>query len=546
MTVATTTRARGEKGQVFSSWVGKVAQVARGATRTALLVGLLGGATLTGGCRVNEDDVHRWESTERGPEKLVAVVTHDKYAYALRTEAALSLIRMRPRAGRRIGIELLTNSLSEISPEARQNIVDGMTPELEHQMQASAPPKTSDNTIAPDPSVPYKDAAFAMLQHEPPLVTSDASKARLIAALTHWVQTDFEMRLENPAQQFGIEQMMRFLGSVSVHDLPGLITESSTKIDRISGLIADLGDDPTKLAGSQALVTLAKKIDSQAWIDKQTPLVQDADNRANQKVTPDQLKQQVLKFQDQELTKVFSSMKRLGGRPVIDYLISFVADPKNSPDRRKTALAALEGRVDKNNTADVDRIFNVAKDDATPDEVRDIAFQRLGELPKDQVATKLYALFQSKKWKVRWVAASLVLKTMTPKQVPYFFSRLPPSGLALNEALTYGGLIRDMQSGPGEPKPRDLMMGYMGSGPIGARLAALGFFYQGKKADTSVVDSRAADPTPIPKCDKDDDCGWTCDIPKPGSADKNDKESKTIANIGEFARYCIEPSMVSP
>jgi hypothetical protein len=514
--------------------------------RTTLILGILGGAALTTGCRVNEDDVHRWESTERGPEKLVAVVTHDKYAYALRTEAALSLIRMRPRSGRRIGIELLTNSLSDISADARQNIVDGMTPELEHQMQASAPAKASDNTVAPDPSVPYKDAAFAMLQHEPPLVTSDSSKTRLLAALTHWVQTDFETRLENPAQQFGIEQMMRFLGSASVHDLPGLITESSSKIDRICGLVSDLGDDATKLAASQALVTLAKKIDSQAWIDKQTPLVQDADNRSNQKVTPDQLKQQVLKFQDQELTKVFSSMKRLGGRPVIEYLIQFGGDPKHSAERRKTSLAALEGRVDKNNASDVERIFAIAKDDATPDDVRDIAFQRLGELPKEQSLPKFYALFQNKRWKVRWVAAEQVLRIITPKQLPDFFNHLPATHMAMQEPLSYGGLILRMEPPPGEPKPKDLMMGYLGSGQIGAKLTALGYFYQGKKADASVVDSKGADPTPVPKCEKDDDCGWTCDIPKAGAADKNDKESKTIVTVGEFAKYCIEPSMVSP
>jgi len=538
MTVATTRR-KGELGRYFGSWLDA-------AIRTGLVVGVLGTATLSGGCRVNEDDVHRWESTERGPDKLVAVVTHDKYAYPLRTEAALSLIRMRPRSGRRIGIELLSTSLSEITPEARQNIVDGMTPELEHQMQASAPAKGADNTIPPDPSVPYKDAAFAMLQHEPPLVTSDTSKARLVAALTHWVQTDFETRLENPAQQFGIEQMMRFLGSGSVRELPSLITESSTRIDRICGLVADLGDDATKLAGSQALVVLAKKVDGQAWIDKQTPAVQDADNRSNQKVTPDQLKQQVLKFQDQELTKVFSAMKRLGGRPVIEYLIQFGSDPKNSPERRKTALAALEGRVDKNNAADVDRIFTIAKDDSTPDEVRDIAFQRLGELPKDQVVPKLYTLFQNKKWKVRWVAAELVLRTIAPSQLPDFFNHLPASHLAMQEPLTYGGLIFKMDPPAGGPKPRDLMMGYLGSGQVGAKLTALGYFYQGKKADASVVDSRAADSTPVPKCEKDDDCGWTCDIPKAGAADKNDKDSKTITTVGEFAKYCIEPSMVSP
>jgi hypothetical protein len=544
MTVATT---RGKKK------ANEPVGFAKNWVRAALAVCALGGGIVTtSGCRVDEGDVHRWESTQRGPEKLVAVVTHDKYAYPLRTEAALSLIRMRPRSGRRIGTELLMNALTETSPEARQRIVDGMAPELEEQLQATAPQKGTDNTPPPpDPTVPYKDAAFAMLQHEPPLVTSDASKAGLVAALTHWVQTDFETRLENPAQQFGVEQMIRYLNSscscsASVKELPSLITESSSKIDRICGLIADQGDDATKLAGSQALVALAKKLDGQAWIEKQTPIVQDADNRSNQKVTPEQLRQQVVKFQDQELTKVFSSMKRVGGRPVVDYLIQFGSDPKNSSDRRKTALAALEGRLDKNNLADVDRIFSIAKDDATPDDVRDIAFQRLGELPKDQLVPKLYTLFQNKKWKVRWVAASNVLKSITPKQVPDFFNHLPASRLALNEPLTYGGLIGQMAAPAGEPKPRDLMMSYLSSGQIAAKLTALGYFYQGKAGDKAVVDSRAGDVSPVPKCEKEDDCGWTCDIPKAGAADKNEKESKTIATVGEFAKYCIEPSMVTP
>jgi hypothetical protein len=493
---------------------------------------------------VNENDVHRWETTERGPEKLVAVLEHDKYAYPLRTEAALSLIRMRPRSGRRVGIELLMTSLSDIPPDPRQKIVDGMTPELAHQMQASAPVKTSENSVPADPSVPFKDAAFAMLQHEPPLVSNEQSKATLAAALIDWVQKDFEVRLENPTQQYGLEQMMRFLGSSSVKGLPLLINETSSKIDRIAGLVADLGDDATKLAASQALVTLAKKIDSQGWIDKQTPIVKDADDRSNQKVTPDQLRLQILKFQDQELTKVFSSMKRLGGRPVVDYLIAYAGDPKNSSERRKVALVALEGRVDKTNAADIDRIFAVAKDDSTPDEVRDIAFQRLGELPKDQVVPKLYTLFQNKKWKVRWVAATNVLKAISTRQLPEFFSKLPPK-LALNEPLTYGSLIAKMEPSGGDPKPRDVLIGDLGSPMLGAKLTSLGSFYQGKKADISVVDSRVSDTTPIPKCDKDDDCGWTCDVAKPG-ADKNDKESKTIATVGDFARYCIEPSMVTP
>jgi len=139
-----------------------------------------------------------------------------------------------------------------------------------------------------------------------------------------------------------------------------------------------------------------------------------------------------------------------------------------------------------------------------------------------------------------------VLKAIGTKQLPEFFNRLPATHLALNEPLTYGNIIAHMEPPAGEPKPRDVLISHLNSTQIGAKLTSLGAFYQGKKADISVVDSRASDPTPIPKCDPSDDCGWTCDVPKPGVADKNDKESKTILTVGDFARYCIVPSMVAP
>ena len=96
----------------------------------ASLVAILGAAvtfgTLAGvgatvsGCRVAETDVKRWESTQRGPFKLVAVVTHDKYSWELRTDAALSLIRMPPRGGVRQGIQFLVDKYKDEEGESRE------------------------------------------------------------------------------------------------------------------------------------------------------------------------------------------------------------------------------------------------------------------------------------------------------------------------------------------------------------------------------------------------------------------------------------------
>jgi len=507
--------------------------------------------TFVGGCRVDDDAVHRWETTERGPDKLVAVLTHDKYDTRLRVEAALSLVRMKPRNGRRIGIELMTDALTAIPADPRQKVVDGMAPELIKQAQQPAPPRPVPGTpMAEDKSVPFKDAAFALLQHDPPLVSNDQTKASIGAALTQWCQSDFETRLENPSQQFGIEQMMRFLGPTSVRGLPGLITEQSTKVDRIVSLVADLGDDATKQKASDNLVTLAKAVDSKPWIDRQTVVVQKADDDQKQKVTKEQLATQVMKYQDQELTKVFSSMKRMKGRSVVEYLIQYSGDARNSAERRKTALAALEGAVDKHNASDIERIFAIAKDDATPDDVRDQAFNRLGELPKDQVVPRLYTLAQPKKWKVRWVAFQKVLNMITPKQIPEFMSHLPATPsvkMGEGEPLLYGQALARMESPPGEPKARDVVMGYLGSKEVGPKLTALAFFYEGKKADQSIVVAKEGDPQPVPKCDPADECAWQCELPKPGSPpEKNETEVKTVVTVGDFARDCIAPHMSAP
>lgn len=510
-----------------------------------LLASVIAAAGAQMGCAVSEGDVHRWENTERGPEKLVAVLTHDKYSMQLRTEAAMSLIRMKPRAGKRIGIDQLVSALASLDEDSRRRIVIGMTPDLVKEIEAPPPVKKADGTMDPDATVPFKDAAFALMSHDPPLVAEEKSKTDLTAALIQWAQTDFEDRIDNSAQAYGVEQMMRFFGAPAVRGLPPLMTEQSNKVDRMASLIADLGDAATKEKAAIQLVALAQKIDSPDWIAKEKPIVDEANKRSAQKVTDQQLQAQLEKFQEQELVKIFTSMKKIGGRPVIDYCLGFAANPKNSEERRKAALAALENRIDKSATADVDKIFAIAKDESTPDSVRDLAFGRLGELPKDEIVPKLYTLFAAKKWKVRWVSASLVLKTMSTKEIPDFMRHLPTSAatkMGLSEPTTYGALMGRMDP-KGGPSAREEITPYLTSKELGSKLTAIGFFYEGKKADVSMVQSLEGDKSPVPKCEKEDECGWTCVVPKaPGS---QETEQKTITTVGEFVKFCVEPSMTN-
>jgi hypothetical protein len=422
-----------------------------------------------------------------------------------------------------------------------------MVPVLVKELEPPPPPRTPEGRLPADPSIPFKDATFAMLVHEPPLVTSDKAKQDLRAALTHWAQTGFEDRVENGSQQFGLEQMMRYLGPESVKTLPGIVNEHISRLDRVASLINDVGDDATKLKMSEALVTLATKYHSKEWLDGQVKVIKESNAKNNIKADDVQVGGQLEKIQDRRLTEeVFPAMKKVGGRPAIEYLFSYAADTKNSGDRRKLALAALEGRVDKNNPKDLERIFAIVKADDTPDAARDIAFKRLGEFPKEQIIPKLFTLFEPKKWKVRWVAGEMILGMMTTRQVQHeFFAHLPKTSatkMGMTEGLSYGGKIRAMEPGAGDPKPRDIAVSHLApKSEFGAKMTALGFFWEGKKADQHFVKGLEADPTALPKCEKEDECSWSCDVPKaPGSKETEPKELKTV---GEFVKFCLIPSM---
>jgi len=220
-------------------------------------------------------------------------------------------------------------------------------------------------------------------------------------------------------------------------------------------------------------------------------------------------------------------------------LLAFAQDSKQDEKRRANSLAALQGNLDKSNPAHATAILAVAGATDTPDSVRDIALQRIGELPRPLVIDKLYDLFKDPNWKVRWVAAELVLKMSETPQLPDFFGKLSQAdNMAITEPLKYGGLIATMK---GTPKPPEVVDKYAAGGnPVQVRLAALGYYYNvGTSADLPKIASYTSDKTAAPKCKADaKDCDWKCDV----QTDKG-SETKEVKTLGEFVEFCVKPAM---
>jgi len=507
------------------------------AARTTLALALAFGTALAG-CRTTNDDVHRWGNTAQGPRKLVAVLTHEKYPMDLRVEAAMTLVGMKPRAGRRIGIGNLIDALNQLPEAERGKIVSGMVPRLEEEIRK---PPTGAAETRVDTSIAYKDAAYALLTNEGgPLVSNKAEVDKLRDALTHWAITDFSARMDDSSQAYGMEQVLRVLGASGVKGLPGLIQMDAPKMDRISDLIGDLGDAPTKLAASKRLVAVAQEITSEKWMKSRTPKLEAANKASKLNPTPAQFAKQLDKYQEEELLRTFTSMKKIGQAPIIQYLLDFAGDKSQSPERRTPALLALEGKLDKDDKSQVDKILALAGGEETPDSVRDAALRRVGEMPRKLVVDRLYSMFENKEWKIRWVAAELVLKMSDGSHVDEFMNRIGRvKGMSITEPLRYGTLVGELKGG--KVPVVQLIDKYAGTSyPAPTRLSALGYYYEGgTKADLPKVERHASDSTKVPECLPDaKECEWKCTVEAGGK-----QEEKTVATVGDFVSYCVKPAL---
>jgi hypothetical protein len=527
------------------------------ASMLALVLAASGSALALSGCRVDDKDVHLWEGTAQGPKKLCAVLLHDKYETSLRVESALAIIRMKPRSGRRIAFTQidgdvepdnpvckgnLVDVLSSLAPETQKAIVGPLVAALIAELKKPPPAVQPGQPLPTDASLPYKDAAYVlMMADKPALITDEAQKKELKTALTAWAMADFEHRAESRGQASTMEQVLRAIGAEGVVGLPKLMVRDARKLDMMASLVAELGDAKTKDAASAALVENANWILTDDWTKVRTKELEKSN--ADQKLTPtpEQFKKQLELLQDDELTKLFQSMRRVGGRPTVDFALGFAARKDQSDKRRQFAMVMVEGRLDKTNPEDLKRIMEIASSDA-PDVVLDQAFRRLGEMPREVVADKLIELFKTDKWKVRRAAAATFLKMSQVKHIRDFLNALPDGKpFAMAEALTYGALMGEMKEG----KPLDELKPFFNNGSAAARTSAIAYYFTyGTSADLSEVTPLEAEgdwgPSPAPTCDTDPDCKWLCEVPKEGGQGREQKEIKTIQ---DFVRFCIEPAM---
>jgi len=291
----------------------------------------------------------------------------------------------------------LTEALALLSPDERKKVVDGIIPAVLTELKKTPAPAAPGQPPPVDTSFPFKDAAFAMLTYDKAiLIADDQSRKAVTDALIDWSVHDFDRRLDNTAQMFGMEQSCARSGPA----VKGSRRSSpSTRRSSIgSPAWCPSWVPATKEAASTKLVELAKYTTSQTWVDKTKPAVEEATapprSARRQRNSPPKSPNTRTK----RWSRCFASIKKVGTRPAVDLLPGFRGGQKPKRKRRQAAVAALEGRLDRNNAGTSKRSCSRRGGRHARQRARS-RFPAVGEMPREQVIGKLFGLFGAKRWK---------------------------------------------------------------------------------------------------------------------------------------------------
>jgi hypothetical protein len=421
-------------------------------------------ALLLAGCKVDSDDVQHWKDTVKGPSRLAAVVGSARYAPELRTEAALAIVEMdRTDVD---ALALLKRSLDDLQSDdaaASEEIVGGMVPRLE-ALLAQAPDKAS---IGLDPiQVRAKDAAYMVVPYAP-----ESKREELIRSVLGWYSADFEGR--SLAGDYSAEQVTRALGAEAASQLVDALHEKMTPaaMIKIAEIIGDSGDADTKKRAGDRLVTIEKEMEKSSFVKWLSEQIQASLEAAGEPADAARVNALALFNRENYINNgALPAMRHLGDQAAVAARLLQIADTKPGPNdtkswverldaRRATALKALEGQVSRPH---LNRLLSIALDPANPIEVRDYAFDRVGDVHSRTAIPRLWPLVERAGCaaagctsankldkRLRWRAGELVLSLGGPSIIEQFSQRLPStSGIQYEPEELEGYATRMSQMTP--------------------------------------------------------------------------------------------------
>jgi hypothetical protein len=405
-----------------------------------LVVALI--ATLAG-CKVTGNDIETWKGTAKGPGKIVAVLLSDNYDPALRTTAALALVEM--ERGDINGVAELQRALLRLDEATRQRIVEGLVPDLKRMMRAG---ETAEGAGPAPVQVQAKDAAYVLISEAGP-----KARKELTDAVVTWYAVDFNGR--SLAGNYSAEQVVRALGAPAAKQLVEALNARMPQpaLVKTAELISQVGNDATKAKAAERLVEIERTMETDeflAWL--KTKITEELEKQEPEgKPDPKRVEAIAVLNREKFITEgALSAMKHLADQKVVaERLLALAAVQSDNPfvvDRRVKALQALEGSVQEEQ---LDTLLTLALDENNPIQVRDYAFDRVGDVRSKRALPRLWPLVESASdQRLRWRAGELVLAIGGSDVAAQFFDKLPSAGAEYAPEELEGYATRMSQMSP--------------------------------------------------------------------------------------------------
>lgn len=458
------------------------------------------------GCKVTGEDIEYWKGTVKGPGKIVAVILTDRYPMELRTQGALALVEMERTDVD--GIELLQQALGRLQsthPDDVGAIIDGMVPGLLEMVTGGDDANADPNLGPPPQQVRAKDASYLMITHASP----DA-RQQLVAAVVGWYAVDFANR--SLSGNFSVEQVVRSLGAPAARQLVEAMNSHVPQqaLVKIAELIGQIGDEATKNLAGERLVAIEQEMEGDefvTWLGSKIRESLEEQGREASDTTVNNIA--VVNREAFILTGALPAMKHLSNTEAVRNRLMAVASgapAADAPDgakiaindRRAAALVALEGSVGE---AQLEAILAIALDETNPVNLRDNAFDRVGDIRSAAAVPRLWPLVMSASndelpKRLRWRAGELVLALGGSEVVTEFLTKLPTDeGVQFEPAELEGYAARMSQM---TPPPVALVEGQLASPQWFKRVIALQFIARrGSEADVAKMQRLSSDPAPV-------------------------------------------------
>jgi hypothetical protein len=441
-------------------------------------------ATVLGGCKVTPDDVEAWKGTVKGPGKIVAVLQSDNYDMALRTSSALALIEMERSDVN--GVAELQRALSRLEEPTRQEIIQGLVSDLTRMMVGG----DSAGRDGPTPQqVQAKDAAYILIPEAGP-----KARQELTEAVVNWYSVDFNGR--SLAGNYSAEQVVRSLGAPAAKQLVDALNPRMPQpaIVKIAELIGQVGTSATKKRAAERLVAIEREMEEDKFLDWLRGKIKEELTTQNPDEKPDAKRVEAIAVLNREkfITEgALPAMKYMADqeqvRTRLIELAAIRSDNQFVVERRVKALQALEGNVDE---SQLETLLTLALDQESPVQVRDYAFDRVGDIRSKKALPRLWPLVEGgDDQRLRWRAGEMVLAIGGTDVAQEFFAKLPSGDYAPEELEGYATRLSQMS-----PPPSDMVRGKLQSAHWWDRVIALRFLERrGQKEDLPRMRALVAD-----------------------------------------------------